>query len=338
MAGYGRLAAKRFTEGPVGLALFYYTLLMLLVSILVAAVCLSSYLVSRKKTMLFLSVAFAFYFFDISLVFQDEFIVRSCGDALTSGYLVVRSLASVLTGGGFVTAFWILLCDYLNETRRTMFVMPPVVFAIASVAMLVVIPDGDLQRFWFWSIRQFYMYWILLYAGYSFLRQQDEAERARMWRHRALYAATWAIGLLVLAEDYATFLVMDLPSINLDALIFSAEHNYAENLLMLVIGVAAVRNAVRMLSLRFERPPAQGGSKHQEQQIVENLNVFATRHKLSQREREVLYLILLGKDNQNIASEMSLALSTVKVHVHNILKKTGDASRQELIQGFWKMS
>lgn len=320
------------------LVLLYYTLLMLLVSILVAAVCLSAYLVSRKKTMLFLSVAFAFYFFDISLVFQDEFIVRSCGDALTSGYLVVRSLASAVTGGGFVTAFWILLCDYLNETRRTVFVMPPAIFAIASVAMLVMIPDGDLQRFWFWSIRQFYMYWILLYAGYSFLRQQDEAERARMWRHRALYAVTWAIDLLVLAEDYATFLVMGLPSVNLDALVFSAEHNYAENLLMLVIGVAAVRNAVRMLSLRFERPPAQGGSKRQEQQIIENLNVFATRHKLSQREREVLYLILLGKDNQNIASEMSLALSTVKVHVHNILKKTGDASRQELIQGFWKMS
>ena len=66
--------------------------------------------------------------------------------------------------------------------------------------------------------------------------------------------------------------------------------------------------------------------------------MFATRHKLSQREREVLYLILLGKDNQNIASEMSLALSTVKVHVRNILKKTGDASRQELIRNFWKMS
>lgn len=214
------------------LVLFYYTLLMLLVSILVAAVCLSAYLVSRKKTMLFLSVAFAFYFFDISLVFQDEFIVRSCGDALTSGYLVVRSLASVVTGGGFVTAFWVLLCDYLNETRRTVFVMPPAIFAIASVAMLVMIPDGDLQRFWFWSIRQFYMYWILLYAGYSFLRQQDEAERARMWRHRALYAVTWAIGLLVLAEDCATFLVMDLASVNLDALVFSAEHNYAENLLM----------------------------------------------------------------------------------------------------------
>ena len=55
------------------LVLFYYTLLMLLVSILVAAVCLSAYLVSRKKTMLFLSVAFAFYFFDISLVTNSSF-------------------------------------------------------------------------------------------------------------------------------------------------------------------------------------------------------------------------------------------------------------------------
>ena len=105
MAGYGRLAAKRSTEGPVELALFYYTLLMLLVSILVAAVCLSSYLVSRKKTMLFLSVAFAFYFFDISLVFQDEFIVRSSGDALTSGYLVIRSLASVLYSSSYGSGF-----------------------------------------------------------------------------------------------------------------------------------------------------------------------------------------------------------------------------------------
>ena len=326
------------TQVIASVANLYYTLLMLLVSILVAAVCLSSYLVSRKKTMLFLSVAFAFYFFDISLVFQDEFIVRSSGDALTSGYLVIRSLASVLTGGGFVTAFWVLLCDYLNETRRSMFVVPPAVFAVASIATLVFLPDGDLQRFWFWSIRQFYIYWILLYAGYSFLRQKDEAERARMWRHRGLYAVAWLLGLIVLAEDAVSFLMMDLPLVNLGSIIFSAERSYAENLLMLVIGVAAVRNAVRMLSLRFERPPAQGGSKQQEQQIIENLNVFATRHKLSQREREVLYLILLGKDNQNIASEMSLALSTVKVHVHNILKKTAQANRQELMRDFRKMS
>ena len=35
---------------------------------------------------------------------------------------------------------------------------------------------------------------------------------------------------------------------------------------------------------------------------------------------------------------MHLALSTVKVHVHNILQKSGQANRQELIRDFWRMS
>lgn len=47
-------------------------------------------------------------------------------------------------------------------------------------------------------------------------------------------------------------------------------------------------------------------------------------------------MILIGKDNQNIASDMQLALGTVKAHVHNILKKTGQATRQELVQDFWQ--
>ena len=43
------------------------------------------------------------------------------------------------------------------------------------------------------------------------------------------------------------------------------------------------------------------------------------------REREVLDYILRDQDNQNIASAMSLAPSTVKVHVHNILHEPSDA-------------
>ena len=57
---------------------------------------------------------------------------------------------------------------------------------------------------------------------------------------------------------------------------------------------------------------------------------------LSERETEVLELILQGKNNQNIASSLQLSPSTVKVHVHNILKKTELKNRQELTQDFWK--
>ena len=46
--------------------------------------------------------------------------------------------------------------------------------------------------------------------------------------------------------------------------------------------------------------------------------------------------VLQGKDNQNIASSLQLAQGTVEAHVHNILKKTGTTTRQELTQLFWK--
>ncbi len=46
-------------------------------------------------------------------------------------------------------------------------------------------------------------------------------------------------------------------------------------------------------------------------------------------------MVLGGMDNQNIASSLSLSLSTVKVHIHNILRKTGCRDRQELRQDYW---
>ena len=57
--------------------------------------------------------------------------------------------------------------------------------------------------------------------------------------------------------------------------------------------------------------------------------VFAA--KLTERERDVLRLLLSGKKNKDIGEELSLSESTVKFHVGNIYKKCGVNSRTELI-------
>ena len=66
------------------------------------------------------------------------------------------------------------------------------------------------------------------------------------------------------------------------------------------------------------------------------LPAFCEHYHLTARESVILKEVLQGKDNQNIASSLQLALGTVKTHVHNILKKTGTATRQGLAQLFWK--
>lgn len=171
----------------MGFVLFHFTLIVLLASVLTSAACLSAYLVSRKRVLLFAFLAFLFYFFDVAWVLQDELMYPGLDAQMTSAYLMVRSYASILAGAGFLVSFWLVVCTVLGEKSRA------------------------LMR-------------------------------------------------------------------------------------------------------------------------------YGKQHQLSEREREVLYLVLQGNDNQNIASSLQLSPSTVKVHVHNILQKSGQANRQELIRDFWRMS
>ena len=54
-----------------------------------------------------------------------------------------------------------------------------------------------------------------------------------------------------------------------------------------------------------------------------------TASSLTDREREVLRLVALGKSNREIAAELFIAPKTASVHVSNILGKLGAASRTE---------
>ncbi|HSL43459.1 MAG TPA: LuxR C-terminal-related transcriptional regulator [Anaerolineales bacterium] len=52
---------------------------------------------------------------------------------------------------------------------------------------------------------------------------------------------------------------------------------------------------------------------------------------LSEQERRVLKLIVAGKSNQEIASELVISVGTAKWHVHNILQKLGVENRAQAI-------
>lgn len=61
---------------------------------------------------------------------------------------------------------------------------------------------------------------------------------------------------------------------------------------------------------------------------------FCVAHGLSAREREVLPLLVAGKTNAEIATELFVTERTVKYHVHNIMEKTGCKSRLEVTDRF----
>ncbi len=151
----------------MGLAIFYETLLVILVSALTAAVCLSSYLVTKRKTMLFACIAFMFYFFDVASILQDDYAARELASGLTQEYYFIRSLYTMVTGAGFLGAFWFMVCEYIGECRRSIRITPIVVYAILSLILLAISGESKVLRFCYYSCRAAFMFWILPMAPFT---------------------------------------------------------------------------------------------------------------------------------------------------------------------------
>jgi DNA-binding NarL/FixJ family response regulator len=58
---------------------------------------------------------------------------------------------------------------------------------------------------------------------------------------------------------------------------------------------------------------------------------FISTYKITERERQIILMVIQGKSNADIASELFISLATVKTHLHNIYQKVGVDSRFDLL-------
>lgn len=239
----------------MGLAIFYETLLVILVSALTAAVCLSSYLVTKRKTMLFACIAFMFYFFDVASILQDDYAARELASGLTQEYYFIRSLYTMVTGAGFLGAFWFMVCEYIGECRRSIRITPIVVYAALSLILLAISGESKVLRFCYYSCRAAFMFWILAYGAVHYLRTKDQVERQRLGRYKNHCVALALLGMVMVAEDALFFLVLSTDTITLGPITLSAERNYAENVLMMVCAAMTCWFALRQLNITRTRRP-----------------------------------------------------------------------------------
>ena len=71
-----------------------------------------------------------------------------------------------------------------------------------------------------------------------------------------------------------------------------------------------------------------------EQDQRQQMEEFCRGYGLTEREREILRLILAGKDNLEISEELQIKMGTVKAHVHNIFTKLNISRRSKLMKRF----
>ena len=318
-------------------AFYLYTIVVMLACVASGSVSLSAYFVSRRRSFLYAALMLLFYFLDLALIFQHEYLGQNVEYSITQFYTIDHPQLKMLLALGTLEPTWLILCDFVNEKRRAWRIVPAVVFVVATEIVLWALPVSEFRQWLFYTLRQGFLIWCIAYAVYRYSTSQSEVERARMRRQEPVLLVTAVLCLCILIEDVAMILVFDSSFFAQEALLplYISERNFSENILLLAFAFFTLRAAADTLRLRFKEPPAVDAPDTQAY-VDELLPAFCERYNLTARERVIVEQVLQGKDNQNIASSLQLALGTVKAHVHNILKKTGVSTRQELTQLFWK--
>lgn len=67
---------------------------------------------------------------------------------------------------------------------------------------------------------------------------------------------------------------------------------------------------------------------------LDQLESFRTQYELTDRETEILQLVLAGKSNQEISDELFITVGTVKAHIHSIFGKLDVSRRSQLMTRF----
>lgn len=97
------------------------------------------------------------------------------------------------------------------------------------------------------------------------------------------------------------------------------------------IALAAVLFAVTILAFFFLYHRVYLPAPIEAKSEQERFDSFAAQYELSSREREILQLILAGQSNPEMAGNLYISESTVKFHIHNLLKKTECENRVSLV-------
>lgn len=318
-------------------AFYFYTIVVMFLCIAAAVSSASSYLVTHNHLYLPIVMFFFLYFVDLMFIFQNEYFNR--GEVLTQQmfYGINYPFAKTLLAAGILESLWLTVCAYIGTTKLALKVIPAVVFVATGCAIIVLMPEGAWRQWCFYSIREAFLIWVLAYTLARYLRAQKLSFRTRLLRHRALFVATAVLCLCITVENTIMILMWNpsdqiMPSV---AVLYISERNFSENILIAAFALLALRHGLDLLRLRRTNPP-HADQPDYEQHIELILDSYCEKHRITNRERDVLRLILMEKDYQNVATELQLAVGTVKSHTHNILQKTEQKTRKDLIRDVWQ--
>ena len=325
-------------------AWFIYTIALMVTCSAGFATALMMWVLAGRRDSLAASVGFLLYLLDTGVILFDEYVrVKPLGEAYFDAGLTHPVFQALLNIGILACLWaWVLLRlgVAVEPGRRTVLLL-----GLAG-ATAVLAPTGAsvgaARTIAYWGFRDCVVMAAFAFVLWRWMGASSEAERGDLARLRVLSGGGLALAAVALGEDVINILFFrpdySVPWVS-ELLWHLTERNLSENVLVIWLAVQLVREARRTMRV-FARHPTHDQRRLQSEDMRPDFEVrllsSADERGLSKREREVLSLVLQGRDTQNVASDLTSSLGTVKAHLHRIYSKCGVSSRKELLEGFWR--
>ena len=295
---------------------------------LTLAACCVFFLYHRYKSpvLIALGIMFGVYLVDNTIVFCTEIIPEFAG-LYDKMFLETPSVKTIYFIVLVSSLLYALHCAIPAFSVRQMGLL---VFAYAAVLICIpMISQHDWMVFVYYFITQFLV--ILISAwGLVVLRHTESSFDRGMVKRIFLYFLCMSI--LVLVEDSFVIFFLDRFS---GPLMKINNRNFSENLLYLGVTWPVFRHTASQLKQIFApEQSAQGEPEPEPRREQELFSAFAASYNLTEREQQILTLLLQSRSQQEISEELVIALGTVKTHIHNIYQKTDSANRGQIIASY----
>lgn len=303
-----------------------------LTSVLTLSMACAYYLHCRERRRIFavLGVLFAAYLVDNTIVYATESI-QAFAEAYDKMFISSPSFKTIY--------FVVLIGSFLYICYSIMRVRSPIPFFVLTGVYAVwlicmpLIPDANLMVFFYYLPTQLVFIGVSIWGLGAMKRQPDRYQRPFYNTFRKILRYILVMGILILIEDTIVIFFFDVFSV---AGLNINNRNWSENVMFFGLSAYFIKYTVVVLG---------SGEKNLLGPLAPEItrprtcmDLFSQNYGLTEREREILEQLLVGKSQQEICEELVIAIGTVKTHIHNIYHKTEVTKRGQLMAKYQDFS
>lgn len=302
--------------------LFVYNIILTVFFSMMVAGFYIAYAKGGKKEFLISSILFIFMIVENSLAYISEF-SNDFKSLHQTSELLYAFIYIVFLGVSFTLRLAVgqYLETVMSKREKTSWAVTAA--AIAATSFILPVQTGDMLAY-----SSFYT--AILYVSFVFYknlkRDGREASARRIMTCRLLALSTGILCIAGVADSVFYFMSYDIGGkISDDALSFEYR-NIAFDAIKMMIGAALAVRLKYVFENIFDKDSGAESS------MEERVATLCAEYSLTNRQCEILGLVIEGNSNREIGEKLHITEGTVKTHIYNIFKKIGISSRNQLMK------